>query len=52
MDPDSVEAALSDGVLRLYVPRPESLKPHRVPIRHSDGDQRTIEGASSGEGQS
>jgi HSP20 family protein len=52
MDPDTVEAALSDGVLRLHVPRPESLKPHRVPIRHSDEEQRTLEGVSSAEGES
>jgi HSP20 family protein len=47
MDPGTVEAALSDGVLRLHVPRPESLKPHRVPIRHDADEQRTLEGVTS-----
>jgi HSP20 family protein len=34
--PDTVEAKLSDGVLELRIPRPESLKPHRIPI-HTNG---------------
>ena len=34
--PDTVEAKLSEGVLELRIPRPESLKPHRIPI-HTNG---------------
>jgi HSP20 family protein len=39
--PDSVQAALSDGVLQLRIPRPQSLKPHRIPIQVTeDGPQQ------------
>jgi HSP20 family protein len=38
LDPYSVQAALTDGVLELRIPRPESLKPHRIPIRVGDDD--------------
>ena len=38
LDPDSVQASLSDGVLELRIPKPESLKPHRIPIRAGDGE--------------
>jgi HSP20 family protein len=41
LEPDTVRARLSDGVLELRIPRPESLKAHRIPI-HTNG------GASSG----
>jgi HSP20 family protein len=50
MDPNAVEASLSDGVLSLRLPRPESLKPHRVQVRSgagtpgNGGDRRDIEG--------
>jgi HSP20 family protein len=33
LNPDTVQAALTDGVLELRIPKPESLKPHRIPIR-------------------
>jgi HSP20 family protein len=36
LDPDSVQAALADGVLELHIPKPESLKPHRIPIRSGE----------------
>ena len=46
MNPDAVEASLTDGVLTLSVPRPESPRPHRVDIQ---GGQRAG-GAGSGAG--
>ena len=36
LDPDAVQASLSDGVLELRIPKPASLKPHRIPIRAGD----------------
>src|SRR4051812_8262515 len=32
LNPDAVQAELAHGVLQLRIPRPESLKPHRIPI--------------------
>jgi HSP20 family protein len=52
MDPNAVEASLSDGVLSLRIPKPESLKPHRVEVRPGagsrtdGGDRRDIEGTT------
>jgi HSP20 family protein len=46
LDPDAVEASLSDGVLTLRIPQPEELKPHRIQVR--PGTQpRTIEGTAT-----
>lgn len=50
LDTDSIEASMADGVLTMAIPRPQSLKPHRVQIRAGgdggDGDgQPTIEGS-------
>jgi HSP20 family protein len=47
LDSDSVEASIADGVLTMTIPRPESLKPHRVQIRAGSG-----EGSGNGQGQS
>jgi HSP20 family molecular chaperone IbpA len=33
IDPDRIEAALSDGLLRLKLPKAESLRPRQIPIR-------------------
>jgi len=33
IDPDRIEAALADGLLRLRLPKAESLKPRQIPIR-------------------
>jgi HSP20 family protein len=44
LEPDAIQARLSDGVLELRIPRPESMKPHRIPIQASDGGSRSIEG--------
>jgi HSP20 family protein len=47
LDPDAVEASIADGVLTMTIPRPETLKPHRVQIRAGSG-----EGSGNGQGQS
>jgi HSP20 family protein len=31
-DPENVEAALDDGVLRIQIPKPEQARPHRVEV--------------------
>jgi HSP20 family protein len=49
LNPDAVQAALSNGVLELRIPKPESLKPHRIPIQARDGDSsqpQVIEGSA------
>jgi HSP20 family protein len=33
LDPDAVAASLADGVLSLRIPKPESMKPHRISIK-------------------
>ena len=43
LDPDAIEASMSNGVLTLRLPKPESLKPRRIAIR---ADQQ-LEGAAS-----
>jgi HSP20 family protein len=37
IDPDSIDASLHDGILRVTVPKPEQARPRRVEIQtHSD----------------
>jgi HSP20 family protein len=43
LDPGAVEASLSDGVLSLRIPKPESLKPHRIEIKAGEGGTQTPE---------
>jgi HSP20 family protein len=53
LDPDAVQAALSNGVLELRIPKPETLKPHRIPIQARDGDgsqPQVIEGSAQSQG--
>ncbi|HEX6020699.1 MAG TPA: Hsp20/alpha crystallin family protein [Solirubrobacter sp.] len=38
LDPDAIEASLTNGVLRLRIPKPESLRPRRIEI--TGGDER------------
>jgi HSP20 family protein len=33
IDPEKIDAALTDGVLRLRMPKAEALKPRQIPIR-------------------
>jgi HSP20 family protein len=46
LDPAAVEAALSEGVLSLRIPKPETLKPHRIEIKEGNG-QPALEGGSA-----
>jgi HSP20 family protein len=43
LDPDKIEASLSDGVLTLRIPQPEARRPRRIQIT-SGGAQPVIEG--------
>jgi HSP20 family protein len=38
MSPDAIQASLADGVLTMRIPKPERLKPHRIPVTAADGD--------------
>jgi HSP20 family protein len=38
LNPDAIEASISDGVLKLRMPKPESLRPRRIEVR-ADGDR-------------
>ena len=33
LDPDAIEASLTDGVLHMRIPKPESLKPRKIEIK-------------------
>jgi HSP20 family protein len=46
LDPNAIEASLSDGVLMLRIPKPESLKPHRIQIKGGEQTQQ-LEAAGS-----
>jgi len=48
VDPETIEAAFEHGVLELRVPKPEQVKPRRIPIGGSARD--TLEGAAPDEG--
>jgi HSP20 family protein len=46
LDPNAIEASVTDGMLTLRLPKPEAPKPHRIEIR--GGQQaRELEGATS-----
>jgi HSP20 family protein len=50
LDPNSIEASLAMGVLTLRLPKPESLKPHRIQISGGDQQQQPqIQGGGGGE---
>jgi HSP20 family protein len=51
LNPDAIEASLKDGVLMLRIPKPESLKPHRIQIKGGD-EAREIEATGSPSGAS
>lgn len=53
LDPDAIEASLSDGVLTLRIPMPDARKPHRIEIAAGEATadaQPTIESSAAGEG--
>ena len=45
LDPEAIEAHMSNGVLHLRIPKPESLKPRRIEIKGGD-ETRQIESES------
>ena len=47
LDPDAVEATVTDGVLTLRIPKPETMKPRRIQIGGAASEQRELEGASA-----
>jgi len=47
LDPEAIEASLTDGVLVLRIPKPEQLKPRRIEVRDQAANgNRQIEGAA------
>jgi HSP20 family protein len=49
LDPNAVEASLSNGVLNMRIPKPEQLKPHRIEV--AAGDQGAQQIGMQGGGQ-
>jgi HSP20 family protein len=47
LDPNAIEATMANGVLTLRLPKPESLKPQRIPIAGGDEPARPIESSST-----
>jgi HSP20 family protein len=47
LDPDAIEASLSDGVLVLRIPRPETMRPRRIEIKAGANGSREPAGASA-----
>jgi HSP20 family protein len=47
LDPDAIEASISDGVLTLRLPKPEALKPKRIQINAAATQTRQLEGATA-----
>jgi HSP20 family protein len=49
LDPNTIEASLTNGVLSLRIPKPEPLKPHRIEIRTAESEQppQTVEATTS-----
>jgi HSP20 family protein len=47
IDPDSIDASLDDGILRVTVPKPEQARPRRVEINTSQGNGAAGEPAAT-----
>ena len=47
LNPDAIEASLTDGVLTLRIPKPESLKPRRIQVNESS-ETRELNTSSGG----
>ena len=55
IDPDKIQAAFTDGVLEITIPKPEQRKPRRIEVSwrgNGDGAPATIEGSSTPESES
>jgi HSP20 family protein len=46
LNPEAIEASMTDGVLTLQIPQPEELKPHRIQVQDAT-QPRTIEGTAT-----
>ncbi|MCW3067078.1 MAG: heat shock protein Hsp20 [Solirubrobacterales bacterium] len=47
LDPESIEASMADGVLRLRIPKPETMKPRKIEIKEGTAaGSPTIEGTA------
>jgi HSP20 family protein len=46
LDPNAIEASMTDGVLSLRLPKPESLKPRKIQIQ-AEEQTRQLEGATT-----
>jgi HSP20 family protein len=46
LNPDAIEASISDGVLNLRMPKPESLRPRRIEVR-ADAERAGQEGTTA-----
>ena len=51
LDPDSVEASLTDGVLGVRIPKPVSPQPHRVQIKAGAEDTQQVATQEAGTGE-
>jgi len=47
IDPDSIDASLDDGILRVTVPKPEQARPRRVVIQTPSGNGAPAEPAAT-----
>ena len=47
LDPDAIQASMSNGVLTLRLPKPEQIKPRRIQVRATEGaEARELEGTA------
>jgi HSP20 family protein len=47
LDPDAIEASLSEGVLKLRIPKPETMRPRRIEIKADANGARETAGATA-----
>ena len=47
LDPDAIDASLSDGVLTLRIPKPETMRPRRIEIKTSANGVRESAGVAA-----
>ena len=40
LDPEAIDASLSDGVLTLRIPKPETMRPRRIEIKAQENGSR------------
>jgi HSP20 family protein len=51
LDPEAIEAALTDGVLKLRIPLPETRRPRRIEVKAGEDGGRREQGAEAGGAQ-